>query len=88
MEMRKIAVGFSKMFGVFFHFCCERLTGFFVCLLFGQVRHPFFEVRHLLHQRHQSTPDGEVTVTIYPPLLVQLYTWQKVQLSAQRYVQR
>lgn len=59
-----------------FYFCFLflRLTGFLVCLLFGQVSHPFLEVRHLLHQRYQSTSDGEVTVTIYPPLLVQLYT--------------
>lgn len=79
----EIAVVKLLLLFIYFFPCCEWLTGFLVCLLLGQVSHPFFEVRHLLHQGYQSTPDGEVTVTVYPPLLIQLYTWQKVAISAQ-----
>lgn len=62
--------------------CCRGLTGFPVFLLLWQVSHLLLQVSHFLHQWHKSTPDGEVTVTVYPSLLIQLYTRQNGEISA------
>lgn len=62
--------------------CCRGLTGFPVFLLLWQVSHLLLQVSHFLHQWQESTSDGEVTVTVYSSLLIQLYTWQNGEISA------
>lgn len=60
---------------------CGCLTGLPVFFLLRQVGHPLLQICHFLHQRQESTSDGEVTVTVYSPLLIQFYTWQNGEIS-------
>ena len=59
----------------------KELTGFPVLFLLWQAAHLFLKIGHFLHQRHEPPSYGEVIITIYASLLIQLYTWQNGEIS-------